>query len=288
MNSHRIKNHVSLSILVYCAAALVAVALKYHYSHASSDDLLWILAPTASIVSWITGVPYLHESGTGFVSPDHRFIIAPACSGVNFMIIAFCTALFSFAHRFRRVSFMTIWLAASLSGAYLVTLCVSSLRIILSIALLEHNVRFGWFTPERIHRIEGIAVYLFTLIAYYSAILSVVNRAACDKRGGRSNSLLQGIAFIAVPVCWYVAVTVGVPLITGHSRAPYALFKEHIGMVLLSCIAVSVIALCIQLCFRRKAFKIGGTNNHDGRWDETESSDRGGRAGHCRHDTICS
>jgi hypothetical protein len=73
---------------------LVAFGLKYHYSQARSDDLVWILGPTAVLVEQLSGIDFDKEAHTGYVNNEHRVIIAPACAGVNFFIIAFCMAVF--------------------------------------------------------------------------------------------------------------------------------------------------------------------------------------------------
>ena len=89
---------------------LMAVGLKYHYSHARSDDLGWILGPTAGGVEYISGIDFEKEDGAGFVNRANRIIIAPSCAGVNFLIIAFCMAAFSGLHHLKSSGLKIFWI----------------------------------------------------------------------------------------------------------------------------------------------------------------------------------
>ena len=69
--------------------SLCALALKYHYSTATPDQLRWILAPTTLLVELFCQKSFEFESYTGYMSSDHTFVIAAPCAGVNFLITAF-------------------------------------------------------------------------------------------------------------------------------------------------------------------------------------------------------
>ena len=90
------KQHLLQNGVFYVIALLIAFGLKYHYSRASSEDLAWILRPTAGVVEQISGIHFEKEEGTGYINREHRIIIVPSCAGVNFLIIAFCMTVFSF------------------------------------------------------------------------------------------------------------------------------------------------------------------------------------------------
>ncbi|HSD45603.1 MAG TPA: exosortase K, partial [Pyrinomonadaceae bacterium] len=68
---------------------LCALALKFYYSTATADELRWILAPTTLFVELLSGERFEFESLAGYMSSDHRFVIAVPCAGVNFLITAF-------------------------------------------------------------------------------------------------------------------------------------------------------------------------------------------------------
>ena len=119
----------------FLIALLIAFGLKYHYSRAGSDELSWILAPTASVVEHVSGIRFENEARTGFVNHQHRVIIAPSCAGVNFLITAFCMAVFYGIHRLKSRRDKLLWLTFSGMCAYFLTIGVNAVRIILSIYL---------------------------------------------------------------------------------------------------------------------------------------------------------
>ena len=73
-----------LLIIVLCA-----LGLKLYYATATADDLRWILAPTTALVELLSGRQFQFESYSGYMSSDHRFVIAVPCAGVNFLLTAF-------------------------------------------------------------------------------------------------------------------------------------------------------------------------------------------------------
>jgi exosortase K len=116
-------------IIPYALCAAIAYALKYHYSRASVDDLLWILYPTAGLVEWLSGISFLYDPSKGFVNAVQGIAIAPACGVVNFLIIAFVMSFFSFEGRFATWKGRMLWLAVSLLLSYAMTITVNSIRI---------------------------------------------------------------------------------------------------------------------------------------------------------------
>jgi exosortase K len=159
--SNKINRPVLQSGIFYILVLFIAFGLKYHYSQAGSVDLVWILEPTARLVEHISGIEFESEVDTGFISREYRIIIAPSCAGINFLIIVFCMAMFSGIHVIRHSGSKLLWLIASLVCAYILTVAVNTLRIIASIYAYNADIYFGWITPARIHRLEGVVIYFF-------------------------------------------------------------------------------------------------------------------------------
>ena len=226
-------------VIPYIMAAIVAVGLKDQFSRAESNDLLWILGPTAGLVEWISGLSFIYDPSAGFVNMVHGLIIAPACSGVNFLIIAYVMSFFSFAGHFDGMG-RWLWLVLTLSCAYFLTIAVNSIRIGLSIESITHGIHLGWLTPERIHRIEGVVVYFFFLSLYYLGMKGLTRLH--DDRKGKSGGSHQGAtrtAFIGMgPLVWYLLVALGVPVLTGNYQKQGGLFVEHGVVVVVSCLFV--------------------------------------------------
>lgn len=174
------------NLVFYLPAFLLILGIKFFYSKAGSDDLLWILAPTARWVSILSGIPFVYEPNAGYVNHSLRFIIAPSCSGVQFMLITITTLIFSFVHRMNLTQESSqskeipdshgikkgvCWTLTSILASYLLTIFVNGLRIILSIYIpvyfREQNLYGSFLTPERLHTIIGTVVYFVSLLTIY-------------------------------------------------------------------------------------------------------------------------
>ena len=170
----------------------IALGLKYHYSRAGSEDLIWILGPTASLVELVSGIQFEGEANTGFINRRYRIIIAPTCAGINFLIIVFCMAMFCSIHAIRHFGSKLLWLAASLAFAYGVTIAVNTLRIIASIYSFHADIYFGWMTPARAHRLEGVVIYFFFLCLFYMIMIKMVHRIRQRTRGKKTRVARDG------------------------------------------------------------------------------------------------
>jgi exosortase K len=206
--------------LSWAAVVAAAYGLKLLYSRASAGDLAWILVPTARAVGWLRGEGLTFSSGAGWVAPDGSYYIAPACAGVNFLILALAVSVLGFSHRLRSPGARLGWWLGSLAGAYILTLAVNTLRIVAAVELYRLGPVAG-LTPEAAHRLLGILFYLGALWGLYAALDRLT--------GGRSGGglLVAGA---------YLGMTLLVPLLTGHPGARYA---EHAMMVSL------IMALCL-------------------------------------------
>jgi exosortase K len=231
-------------------AAFLAVGLKYHYSEARSEDLAWILRPTAGLVEGISGIPFEEEAHTGFVSYARRIVIVPACAGVNFFIVAFCMAAFSDLHRIPQQSFKGLWLAGSMASAYGLTVVANAVRIIVSIYSYDADIYAGWLTPERMHRFEGVVIYFFFLCLFYriiTAVIALIERAQRQSAAerGTADSSRRALAGL-VPLFWYGLITLAIPLLNSALAKEGARFAEHGGTVISGCLAVLAVFLLVQ------------------------------------------
>lgn len=245
--------------IFYILALFIAFGLKYHYSHALSDDLDWILGPTAALVGYASSIDFDKEENAGFVNREQRIIIAPSCAGVNFLIIAFCMTIFSCLHRLRRTRSKLICLGISALGSYFLAVFVNTLRIIVSIYLYEADIYNGWITPERVHRIEGIAIYFFFLCVFYLIIRKIMNHYAFDvvekkktetgknlKISDYTHQVYAGLA----PLIWYFLFVIIIPLINTTYQGKVPQFVEHYCVVISVCFGVFLLVFLIRLCCR--------------------------------------
>jgi len=251
------------SCFLYATALLTAVGLKYHYSQASGDALGWILGPTAGVVEYTSGIRFEMEACVGYINHEYGIIIAPACAGVNFLIIAFCMSAYSGFHQLRSSRLKFIWLGISFVCAYILTISVNALRIIVSIHTIIANIQYPWITQDRLHLIEGILIYFITLYLFYlineKMIHFCIGNGLRKKRNWRNkdNNYNRIIITTFIPFFWYALFTMGVPFLNQFFNKNSPLFIEYCLFILSVCTVVFIFIFLIQLCLLGIWSKIG-------------------------------
>jgi exosortase K len=205
---------------------LAACLLKRYYSVATADELAWLLGPTAALVEQASGHRFVREEGLGYLSSELSLVIAPVCAGINYLIVAFLALTFGFLGRMRTPSKKFGWVVGSALLAYAATLVVNAVRIALSVALGR------WSSPD-LHRVEGIVVYLSSLLILYLAV---------DEILGRRRGRLLGA--VGLPVGCYLGVTVVAPLCRGAYAHPE--YWRHAGVVLLATAVLAAVAATLR------------------------------------------
>lgn len=239
--------------LFYAIGLAIIFVTKYYYSKAGSDRLDWILAPTAHWVQFLSGISFEKIPHTGFVNHDHRFIITPACSGMNFIIIAFSTVFFSFIHRMEPVLKKLVWLPLCMVMSYVFTILVNSLRIIFSIYLLQLDIYNEWLTKEKVHMMVGIVIYFISLLVIYVTIDKMVVHFISD--GSKEKSIGKPLSQLFLkyiqPLFWYFLITIGIPLMNRAYIDEGARFLEYSSAITVICLGAITIFLIISLQGRR-------------------------------------
>jgi exosortase K len=223
----------------WTAAILAAYTLKRFYSQASAGDLAWILVPTARAVGWLRGET-LVPGPAGWAAPDGSYVIAPACAGVNFLIVALAVSVLGFAHRLGSPGRRLAWWLGSLCGAWALTVTVNTARIVAAVELYRLGPVAG-LTPEAAHRLLGIVVYLGALWALFRGL----DRFTARRKGGHS-----GLASALLVAGLYLGMTVMTPLLNGAFRQPG--FAGHAMMVSLMTIAMIGLSFLARHAARRR------------------------------------
>lgn len=163
--------------IVGIAVALTVVVVgKQLYCDATAGELTWILAPTAQLVSWVSGGNFVYEAGPGWVDPQIGFIIAPPCAGVNFALAAFLALALGGVVGMTSPRAVSVRLAGAAALAYIATLVVNTIRIAIAIAMHRGTIDVSGYDRAELHRIEGIVVYLGGLIALYAIARAIEMR----------------------------------------------------------------------------------------------------------------
>lgn len=245
MSLHRAKITVRQSYPFYLAGMLFIFGMKYFYRQAACDALTWILTPTTLWVSVLSGIPFTYESGSGYVNHSLRYVIAPSCCGVQFLIITFATLLFSFVHRMETRKKGLVWTALCLVFSYLYTVFINGLRIMTAIViplLLNGMAVSGSFlTPERLHTLIGTAVYFTALLfVYHPADVLSLRIASPEKISTCRRKYIS-------PVFWYFFIVLGLPFLNRAYRNNSHGFFSY--AVLITCVCLSLLCLSFLLSF---------------------------------------
>lgn len=213
---------------------LCALGLKFYYSTATPDELRWILAPTTALVQLLSGRSFVFESHAGYMSSDHRFVIAVSCAGVNFLLTAFLMLGLRclWRERFQAVSWRFLPVTAVV--AYVTTVIANTVRICIALEIQEHSVHVSGLSENQLHRLEGIVVYFGFLLLLFMLT---------EKRETPSRRL------VLFPLGIYYATTLGIPLLR-YSSQEGSPFWEHFLFVLV--LPLIFVVPFVLLCGRRR------------------------------------
>lgn len=166
------------AVHVPCVALALAgaFALKLHYSRADAGELWWVLGPTTALVERLSGGGFVFEAGEGFVSHSLRFVIAPSCAGVNFLIAAFLSLVIGLVGRWRSLLSALAFTAVSALVAWGVAVIANAARIAGAIAVRAWDVTI--LDGGQLHRLEGTLVYIAFLVTLYAAASAVLRPRA--------------------------------------------------------------------------------------------------------------
>lgn len=264
MSLHRIRTIMKQNFIFYLTGLLMIFGIKYFYSKAGSDELTWILTPTTWWVSILSGISFTYESGTGYVNHNLRYIIAPSCCGVQFMIITFATLIFSFVHRMEvpgkglprkplfQKKWKILWTLGCIAFSYLFTVFVNGLRIILAIYiplfLSGMPIYNGFLTPERLHTLIGTAVYFTALLTVYHPAdclsLKIAAGYKTSTTWSENSSHCTAIAGKELlrkcisPVFWYFFIVLGIPFLNSACKNSCRSFLEYAALITGVCLSV--------------------------------------------------
>lgn len=241
---NKVKSFIVPYWFFYLIGFFIILGLKCFYRDADSNDLAWILTPTARWVGILSGIPFEYEPGIGYINHSFRFIIAPSCSGVQFMCISIATLIYSFVHRMKTKKKGFCWIAISLVLSYLFTVFINGFRIVISIYLpiyLRSSDMFNkWLTPERLHTMIGTAVYFTSLLILYR-IAGYICRKITDIPDRNTHGM---------PVFWYFFIVLGIPFLRKAYKNDNGRFAEYAILITGICLTI-LFAACLMAMIRK-------------------------------------
>ena len=228
--------HATLKLIGGAFIFSTAYLMKDFYSQANSEDLGWIIGPTAWLVELFTSLSFSPEPGYGWVDVTHNVVIAPVCAGINFLIIAFCMSSFQILWKKHSRRDLIFGIVLVCTGSYLLTILANAMRIMLAVTLFKLDIYYQWLTPDMVHRITGVVVYYLFLCTFSVAVDRFLTRANSSVQ--EANDTIDRQIIFYHPLFWYLLVLVGVPLANNAFRSSPDLFWNH---------AITIVALTAAL-----------------------------------------
>ena len=213
---------------------LCALALKFYYSNATANDVLWILAPTTKLVALLSGRTFAFESYTGYMSSDHRFVIAVPCAGVNFLITAFLMLSLRVLWRARFQPAKWSFLPLTAALAYVATLIANTTRICVALEIQRRSIEVDGLNGNQLHRLEGIVIYFGFLLLLF--MLTERMETARTRKA------------LLFPLGIYYATTLGIPLLNGSFHQGMPFWEHFVFVSVLPLIVIIPFVLLAPLC----------------------------------------
>jgi len=271
-SSRDLQSAVLARVLLGILAVGAACLLKLHFGQADGLQLAWLLRPTAALVALLSGLEFVSQGVEGFHNAARNVLIAPACSGVNFLAICLVTGALPGLLRLRSLAGQLGWLLLIAASAYLLTLLVNTGRILLAIELLQLDVYGELLTRERLHRVEGVVIYYLFLCFFSAALSTMLNTAPAGQKGAAVFAKRLSLSTALWPLVCYLAFSLGLPLLNGAHRQQPGRFVEH-GLTVLLC--SGILGLMMGLAARRWSRKRQRGHNHNSAYETNHTHCRG-------------
>jgi exosortase K len=155
------------NILYYLIAIVIFILLKFGFTIANNDDLLFLLKPTDKLVGLLTGTNSIYSSDKGYFCNTLNVLIDKSCAGFNFWLLSFLMLTFlglKYSYnKFKRIFVIPL----ALIGAYFFTIFANTSRIFVSIVIQNQTNNIIKNQQHNIHELLGIITNLSFLILLY-------------------------------------------------------------------------------------------------------------------------
>ncbi|MFC0877140.1 exosortase K [Saccharicrinis sp. FJH2] len=158
------------NIPYYLTAAGLFILLKFAFTLADNNDLIFLLKPTDKLVGLLTGSPSVYLSDSGYFHEQLNIIIDKSCSGFNFWVLGFLLFTYLTVRHFDKAIIKILSIPTALTGAYILTIFVNTSRIIASIVVQTQTKNIFQNQQHIIHEAIGIITNLSFLILAYILI----------------------------------------------------------------------------------------------------------------------
>lgn len=158
---------ISKNIPYYLIAIALFIVLKFGYTFADNNDLLFLLKPINQFVGLLSGSSSVYFLQTGYYHEKLHILIDKSCSGFNFWILGFLIFSYLGIKYSERIFQKLLAIPLALLGAYLLTIFVNSSRIFASIIVQHHTQNIFINQQYIVHEAIGVITNLSFLILAY-------------------------------------------------------------------------------------------------------------------------
>ncbi len=159
-----------IELLLSCLAVVVICWILYNWFQDITDTTLQVVLyphKKATEIFYHISLPY--EPGIGYLAQDSSFAIGRECMGLYFTLMLFGMNTTMFM-KYTKGYYKVLWLLLCFTSAIMISVVVSSIRIIGSIPFIAH-AKF-----PLIHSGVGITLYFLTLVFSYSTLMKLFER----------------------------------------------------------------------------------------------------------------
>lgn len=166
------------NIPFYLTTIGLFILLKFSYTLADNDNLIFILKPTDKIVGLLTGSHSVYFSDKGYYHYNLNILIEKSCSGFNFLLLCFCMLAFLFLKYADKIIFKYLTILFAIVVSYFLTIFVNASRIFVSIIM--HQQAYN-FLPDRMHLILHETIGVITNLTFLIIIYIICEKYLTNK-----------------------------------------------------------------------------------------------------------
>ncbi|MEP2448595.1 MAG: exosortase K [Balneola sp.] len=161
---------INKNITYYFIAVGLFILLKFGFTLADNNDLIFLLKPTDKLVELLTGSYSIYLPVSGYYHEHLDIIIDKSCSGFNFWVLSFLLFTYLTLKHVDNTLSRILTIPTALIGAYLLTIFVNTSRIFASIVVQNQTKNIFLNQQHIVHEAIGIITNLSFLILAYVLI----------------------------------------------------------------------------------------------------------------------
>lgn len=157
------------NIPYYLTAAGLFILLKFTFTLADNDNLIFLLKPTDTLVGLLTGSHSVYLADKGFYHDQLNILIDKSCSGFNYWVLCFLVFTYPAVKYLDKPLQKMLSIPGIFVGAYLLTIFVNTSRITASVVVQTQAEKF---LPVKLHSIlhEAVGIIInfsFLILTYF-------------------------------------------------------------------------------------------------------------------------